>query len=374
MRKGLSPLSVYISMAAAAWPEHVPSEFSAASDVPENLPEELQKMLLGIQRYYQHDFEVERLPLDTVWQQGSVSVNAVPGHEYNRAHEAIILIPSMINKSYILDLMEGRSMLRWMAARGLDPYLLDWGEVEGDEAQKNLSGTVKDRLVPALTFLHAHHGSKVHALGYCMGGTILLGAATLAQHHLKSITMLAAPWDFHAGSQMLLNRVKFWAPSAFPMIEEKGVLSVDWIQTLFASLDPVATAKKFAAFYDMDDDAPEAQIFIAVEDWLNDGVCLPAASAQHCIKDWFLHNHTYAGTWEIGSHLVRPSDIKIPVLIVASKRDRLVEYESGAALAEQIKHAKIINPNCGHIGMIAGGKAVQKVWGPIADWVQQIDA
>ncbi len=373
MRRGLNPLPIYIAMAAAAWPKEMPSDFSFDGAMPPELPEELRKMLLGIQSYHKFDGAPDRLPLDEIWRAGTMSVHAVPEHEYISNQPAIILIPSMINKGYVLDLMEGRSMLRWFGAQGFNPYLLDWGAVSEDAGQRDMDGAVMDRIIPALEFLNKRHGDAVHALGYCMGGTVLLGAATRAQKHLKSITMLAAPWDFHAGSQALLNRVKFFAPSAFPVIEEKGVLSVDWIQTLFASLDPAMTAKKFSKFEDMDKTSNAAKIFVAVEDWLNDGVELPAAIAQHCITDWFLKNQTYAGQWKINGEFVHPEMIDIPTLIVASKKDRLVEYECAAALQERIAHADIINPECGHIGMIAGGVSVEKVWAPVAKWIRSHD-
>lgn len=371
MRRGLNPLPVYIGMAAAAWPDAMPADFSAASDIPKDLPQDLQHMLLGIQKYYHCDYEIERLPLDEVWRAGTVSVNAVPDHEYKSTQPSILLIPSMINKSYILDLMEGRSMLRWFAAHGLNPYLLDWGAVHEDEGQETLERSILERLVPALAFLHERAGRTVHAMGYCMGGTILTGAAKKAEAHLESMIALAAPWDFHAGTKALFNRIQFWAPTALPMIEEKGYLSVDWIQTLFASLDPKATAKKFAAYATMDEHAEQARIFVAVEDWLNDGVCLPREIAYSCIRDWFFKNDPYQGEWVVGGDIVHPEEIEVPALVIASSKDRLVEYPSAAVLSEAMRRSKIIDPACGHIGMIAGNHSIDKVWRPIADWVKQ---
>lgn len=371
MRRGLNPLPVYIGMAAAAWPDSMPHDFSGISELPKDLPQELQQMLLGIQKYYQCEIETERLPLEPVWLEGEVSVNAVPGHDYNDDKPVILLIPSMINKSYILDLMEGRSMLRWFAAQGLNPYLLDWGDVIEDAGQQDIESSVVQRLVPAIEFLHKHHGRKIHAMGYCMGGTILIGGAKLAEDYLASIIALAAPWDFHAGTKALLSRIQFWAPTAFPMIEDKGYLSVEWIQTLFASLDPKATAKKFAAFSGMDEQSERARIFVAVEDWLNDGVRLPSETAYTCIRDWFFNNHPYLGEWKIDGMIIHPEDIEVPALVIASSRDRLVEYDSAVALSEAMRRSKTINPKCGHIGMIAGNHSIEKVWQPIVDWVKQ---
>ena len=62
--------------------------------------------------------------------------------------------------------------------------------------------------------------------------------------------------------------------------------------------------------------------------------------------------------------------IDIPVMIVASRKDKLVEYDSAIDIIKHIPHAIVIEPDCGHIGMIAGGQCVDQVWRPIADWMK----
>ena len=129
----------------------------------------------------------------------------------------------------------------------------------------------------------------------------------------------------------MLRQVQFWAPSAFPLMAEKSYLPVECIQTLFAALDPQMTAKKFARFAAMPEDGAEEKIFVAVEDWLNDGVALPAALAQQCIGDWFLKNTPGNGRWAVGGEPVDLRRIKIPALVVASSRDRLALMITGPA-------------------------------------------
>ena len=368
MRTGPRPLSMQIGMATSYWPYSGDSSHFPQGD----LPQELKTMLLGISLYQNHIYKSERAVLTQIWSEGQVSVSAIPGHDYAAHKPPILLIPSLINRAHILDLMPERSMLHYLADQGLNPYLLDWGESAKDDGQQDMEGVIINRLVPALEFLHTHThtGRPVHALGYCMGGTLLMGASGAAKEHLASIIMLAAPWDFHGGSQALLDRVKFWAPSAFPLIDEKGVLPVDWIQVVFASLDPFMAARKFSNFAAMNQDSDEAKLFVAVEDWLNDGVDLPARVAQQCIKDWFFENRPGQGAWIVAGEPVIPEEITCPALIIASEKDRLVEYDTAAGLAGQMEKATLLRPVSGHIGMIAGGKAVEQVWAPLAEWVR----
>ncbi len=364
MRTGPHPLPIHIGMATSAWP--VMSEAEGLK-LAEEMAGGVEKMLRGIRKYQEHPYKPEQPELPVFWEKGTVQVRKC---EANGAAGAVVIIPSLINRSSILDLCEERSFTRWLAQQGLTVYLLDWGDVSKDAEQDDIDTLVLQRLVPALQAVAKEEGASVPALGYCMGGTLLLGAAAHAPETVSRLVMLAVPWDFHAGQQDLLNRIKFWAPSTTSYIEAGMPLPVEAIQTLFASLDPAMAARKFAIFDDMDPNSDTARLFIAVEDWLNDGVALPAQVAKHCLEQWFFGNEPGQGQWVVGGKTIDPALIDAPTLVVTSKKDRLVEYEQAAALAALMKHAEILNPACGHIGMIAGARSIEAAWQPIADFLK----
>ena len=362
MRTGPEPLSIHISLATAALAQMLPDDRGKQE-------EGLQKMLTGIRAYQLYPHPQKKLKTRALWQSGTVSIQGTENLQKKSGRPVMLLVPSLVNKSYILDLMESRSMLRWLNAQGIEAYLLDWGDVTGDPFQQNIEDLILERFVKAIAFLHEHTGQRITVMGYCMGGTILTGAAMHARDMLQGCIYLAAPWDFHTGAQALLNRVKFWAPSAFPLIAEKEMLPVSWTQTVFASLDPFMTLQKFSNFADMEAGSEEADLFVAVEDWLNDGNDLPGAAAQQVINDWFLQNYTAQKKWQLGGQNVDPALLKMPSLVIASDKDRLVEFETAKALYDALPGAQLLNPGCGHIGMIAGRNAVEKVWRPMAEWV-----
>ncbi len=371
MRKGPHPLSVQISLAASAAGMQGAGQSGFSQQVSLNAAAEMKDMLLGIQKYQLYPYEPERGPLEKIWEAGTASVSTIPGHAAKKDSAPILLVPSMVNRAYILDLVPERSMLRWLGQQNITPYILDWGDGVHDAGQQSVEGIVLQRLVPAIEFVAQKNVGKTGVLGYCMGGTLLAGAAQNAAQNISSLVFLAAPWDFHAGARSLLGRVQFWSPSAFPAIAAKGHLPMDWMQMLFASLDPQSAAKKFAAFAEMDQDSDEARLFVAVEDWLNDGVDLPGPVAHACIKDWFFENAPFRKEWRLGGKPVDPAMINVPSLVIASKQDRLVDYDTAAAIGKVLPNAKIVNPACGHIGMIAGSKAISKVWTPVADWIKK---
>lgn len=374
MRKGPHPLTVQIAMAAALPEGGRMTEPGTGGAAEATVRQRMEKMLLGIHRYQNHPFKAQREPLQKIWSEGTASLQALPcgmdAAQAEAGREVLLLVPSMVNRGYILDLCAERSMLRWLEAQGLEVCLLDWGEGAQDSGQQSIEGIVLQRLVPAIEFAAQKYGRKIHVLGYCMGGTLVAGAVQHVSDFIASLIFLAAPWDFHAGTKNILNRVKFWAPSAFPAIAEKGVLPMDWVQTLFASLEPENAANKFAGFFGMEEGSPAQRLFVAVEDWLNDGVDLPGDVAQQCIKEWFFENAPAAKKWVLAGQPVDPSALDAPALVITSRRDRLVDYETAAALAACMRNTEILDTGTGHIGMIAGARAVERVWSPIADWVK----
>jgi polyhydroxyalkanoate synthase len=119
----------------------------------------------------------------------------------------------------------------------------------------------------------------------------------------------------------------------------------------------------------MDQDSDQARLFVAVEDWLNDGVDLPAALARECVVEWYGHNKPMRGEWLVEGEAVDPTRTPNPVLVVTSATDRLVPEESSHALARMIPQAQLLQSTCGHIGMMSGRRAQGEVWQPIADWL-----
>jgi polyhydroxyalkanoate synthase len=345
MRKGFYPLSVHMGL--------VVSEMA-------RLREDggMEDMLRGMQKYHLYKRDIARPDLIEVWRRGAVSLQCMPACVSGLP---VLLIPSMINRSGVFNLMEGRSMMQYFAKSGLRPFLLDWGEARYDAAQDDLVSIIAQCIIPASMFIEDICKTRPHAAGYCMGGTLLVAAAT--QYEFASCIFLATPWDFHAGTAALKQRVEFWAPSAFQGIEAQGFLSQDWAQMVFATLHPLQTRDKFARFAAMDDESEEASVFVAVEDWLNDGVDLPAALARACIEDWYFANKPARGEW------VDVSAVACPSLVLASKKDRLVDYESSMALYDALNDAVLVEPDCGHIGMVAGRNAVAEVWQPIAAFI-----
>ena len=138
---------------------------------------------------------------------------------------------------------------------------------------------------------------------------------------------------------------------------------------LFALLEPFGVAAKYRAFARLDPDSDRARLFVALEDWLNDGVPLAAPVARECLTGWYGANTPACGLWTVAGLAVAPESLDLPCFVAVPGRDRIVPPESARPLAALIPGAVLHAPAAGHIGMAAGSAAERALWRPLLDWM-----
>ena len=323
------------------------------------------RFLAGVESYRRHPFRRAEPDVPVVWRNGNARLldygsGAGPG---------VLVVPSLINRYYVLDLLPERSFVRCLAERGLRPLVLDWGEPGDAERGFDLTDYIAGPLEAAITAAVERTGGPVGVIGYCMGGLLALALALRHPAETACLALLATPWDFHAKraeqAQMLAATVEaaLSGPGNAP-------LPLDVIQGLFLALDPFLAERKFIRFAGLDQDSTGARDFVALEDWLNDGVPLVHKVALECARSWYRDNDPGRGEWRIAGRAIRPENVTVRSLVVLPSRDRIVPPLSAEALVSAIPGASVLRPPLGHIGMMASASAPETVWRPIADWLR----
>lgn len=341
-----------------------PDAFARALDL--EVRRQIDQVLTGVERYRHHPYRRDLEDPPAVWAEGASRLldygpdGGVP----------VLFVPSLINRAYILDLSAERSLLRWLAGQGVRPFLMDWGTPGPWERQLTLTDLIAGRLDRALDAVADLCRRRVAVAGYCMGGLLATALVLRRCKSVSGLALLATPWDFHAEDAATARGVAAFFQPFGPLLDGWGELPTDAIQALFACLDPYLVLRKFRQFARMDPDGAPARAFVALEDWLNDGVALPAAVARDTLAGWYGRNDPAAGRWMVAGLPVDPAAIGVPTLALIPERDRIVPPASALRLAELIPKAQIVAPPLGHIGMVVGSGAKNGVWRPLAEWLR----
>ncbi|MDX2141737.1 MAG: alpha/beta fold hydrolase [Rhodospirillaceae bacterium] len=327
----------------------------------------MDRFLAGVRSYQDHPYVRTRGAPAAIWSKGVAALR-----DHGGDGPAAVFVPSLINRAYILDLAQDRSILAACAASGVRTFLLDWGEPGTAELKFTIDDYIIGVLIPALEHVKALTGQAPRLVGYCMGGTVCVAPAVLRPDLIAGLGLLAAPWDFHAESAASRAMIAATKPVLDAMIAAQGCASVDLLQALFASLDPTLVGRKFRGFAERSPDSDAARRFVELEDWLNDGIPLAADVARQCLFGWYGENQTLNGTWRVGGLAIDPRRIAVPSLALVPSQDRIVPPASAEALAKLIPNCARLNVDLGHIGMMAGGSAPQLVYEPLAKWLKSL--
>jgi poly[(R)-3-hydroxyalkanoate] polymerase subunit PhaC len=339
------------------------AEFPAAV-VAETLRQDAA-FIEGIAAYRRHPWQRTLTDPPTIWSEGGTRLLDYGG----AGGRPVLFVPSLINRAYVLDLAEGNSMMRWFAGQGVRPLLLDWGWPENTERRFTLTDYVAGRMERAMTEAAQAAGGAPVLAGYCMGGTLAVAAAQRRPDLISGLALLAAPWDFHAPDPERAIQAAQTLPLLEPALAFSQALPVDLLQSLFALLDPWSVAEKYRNFARLKQGGSRARLFVALEDWLNDGVPLAAEVARACLGEWYGENAPARGHWRIAGLPVDPTAITKPTFVAIPGNDRIVPPESALPLSRLIQGAVLHQPAAGHIGMAAGARAEASLWRPLRDWL-----
>lgn len=287
----------------------------------------------------------------------------------------LLFVFALVNRPYILDLKEGKSVVAHFIERGFDTYLIDWGVPTSADRHLRLEDYINGYMDNCVDYLCERTGvDQVSILGYCMGGTMSSMYTALHQEKVRNLILLAAGIDF-ATRDGLLN---VWTdPKYFDvdkMVDAFGNCPAELLQASFQMLKPVQNLiQKPLTFLERMDDEKFVDDYFAMEGWLNDNIPVPGEVYRQFVKYLYQQNLLTQGRMPLGKHLVNLKNITCPVLNLMAKNDDLVPCGQSQPFNDLVGSAdrKAIMFPAGHIGLAVGSKAQRELWPQVCDWLAE---
>jgi polyhydroxyalkanoate synthase subunit PhaC len=314
-------------------------------------------------------------PSEVVYEEDQLKLLHYPGDSKPRQKVPLIFVFALVNRPYILDLKEGRSVVSHFVQAGFDTYLVDWGVPTNAHRHLSLDDYINGYLGNVVDFVCERTGApQVNILGYCMGGTMSAMFTALHQERVKNLILLAAGIDFQT-REGLLN---LWSdPKNFDVdsfVDAFGNAPAQFLQAGFLLLKPVQNfIEKPITLYEKADDDKFLEDFFTMETWLNDNIAVPGEVFRQFIKGLYQQNLLVQNRMPVGKHIVDLRKITCPVLNIMAQNDDLVPCAQSAPFNDLVSSTdrKSIVVPAGHIGLAVGTKAQKEAWPEACRWLAE---
>ncbi len=290
----------------------------------------------------------------------------------------VLLVPSLINRHYVLDLTPGKSLVEFLLAQGHDVLCIDWG-TPGPEDRfvtwDDVAGRWLGRAIRKAAALTPRN--QVHVLGYCMGGTLAVAHAAAqgpGPSPIASIVALAAPVRF-TGSGLLGAWTRVPGFDVQAVTQALGNVPWQLLQTSFLLLRPTLNLAKAVNLIDRAWNDRFLDSFLAMETWANDNVALPGAFYRSWITDVYQADGLWNSTLSVLARPCQLQAIRCPVLAIAFAQDGIAPGPDCAALIERISSKdKALHMMAGsHVGGVTSREAASGLWPLLSGFWRQRD-
>lgn len=310
-------------------------------------------------------------PKETVWRSGHAELWRYLTDEVT-VRPPVLIVPSLVSRSYILDLQPDTSFVGALGRAGLDVFLLDWGVPDEHDSTNTLETYVDDLLPSSILAVQEKTGAEqVTVIGHCFGGNLaLLLAAAHTELPIRNLVTMATPGDYdQLGVMVSLLREGRVEPEA--IIDETGNVPPEVISEAFKLVKPTDDMVQYVTLWQNMWNDKFLHGYLAINTWAKDQVPFPGAVCRQVVASLIRDNALVKGRMPLGGRTVSLQAIRCPYLNVVAEKDNIVPVQSAEPLAGLVgsQDVETLRLRTGHIGYVVGRSAARETIPGIIAWI-----
>lgn len=319
------------------------------------------------------DVDVALTPKNLVYREDKVSL-----YHYEPKAERISPVPTLIvyalvNRQYMMDLQQDKSVIsRWLEL-GLDVYIIDWGYPDKMDKYLTLEDYIDGYIDNAVEVVRQRSGQdKINLLGVCQGGTLCVMYSALYPEKIKNLVTMVTPVDFSTEDGLLFIWSKHM--NVDNLVDAFGVVPGSFMNTGFLMLKPFQLMlDKYMGLLENLDNPDMVREFLRMEKWIFDSPAQAGEAFRRFIKDLFQENLLIQNKFELGGRTVNLKNITMPLLNVFAEQDHLVPPASSKPLNDAVASTDkdTISFPGGHIGIYVSSRSQKDVAPSVARWLNE---
>jgi polyhydroxyalkanoate synthase len=313
---------------------------------------------------------------EEVWRDGKVVLYRFRGDKAPTAKVPLLICYALVNRPYMVDLQDDRSLVKNLLALGQDVYLIDWGYTDRSDRFLTLEDYIERFIDGAVDHLRETSGQdRINLLGICQGGAFSLSYSSLHPDKVRNLITMVTPVDFHTDDNMLSNWIQDLDIDQF--VDTLGNVPADLMNLCYLTLKPYRLfVQKYVGMVDILDDRKAMEDFLRMEKWIFDSPDQAGEAFRQFIKQYYQGNGFVNGGIVIGEREVDLGFVDMPVLNIYAEQDHLVPPSASKPMKGLVgsNDYSEISFRGGHIGIYVSGRAQKEVPAAIHDWLTKRSA